>query len=139
MLRLKNLQLRMCPENGNSQKWLGEGAKGLLGPGREKHFALVQNGVAPVQKQVSDGPRDSWETFACWAQKTFSTLPLALLGIHNFQLCPRTFGLQTYLGKTMREMVEPSAGVGHFVQGLGDRLRCIGAPRPSFCTRHFAK
>ena len=32
----------------NSQKWLGEGAKGLLSPGSENGVAPVQNGVAPV-------------------------------------------------------------------------------------------
>ena len=48
----------------NSQKWLGEGAKGLLSPGSENGVAPVQNGDAPVQKRVLDGAKDSWETFA---------------------------------------------------------------------------
>ena len=36
----------------NSQKWLGEGAKGLLGQGRQRPLARVQNRVAPVQNRV---------------------------------------------------------------------------------------
>ena len=48
----------------NSQKWLGEGAKGRLSPGSENGVAPVQNGVAPVLNGVSDGAKDSWETFA---------------------------------------------------------------------------
>ena len=45
----------------NSQKWLGEGAKGLLSQGREKRFAPVQNGreganreKLTVQKIIND-------------------------------------------------------------------------------------
>ena len=37
------------PKMGNSQKWLGEGAKGLLSPGSENGLAPVQNAFAPVQ------------------------------------------------------------------------------------------
>ena len=36
----------------NSQKWLGEGAKGLLGQGRQSPLPLVQKRVAPVQNRV---------------------------------------------------------------------------------------
>ena len=35
---------------GNSRKWSGKGAKGLLDPRSEKRLALIQDGVAPVQK-----------------------------------------------------------------------------------------
>ena len=53
----------------NCPKWLGEGAKGLSGSGREKRFAPVQDGVAPVQSRfqmvrktlgrlVLPGPKD---------------------------------------------------------------------------------
>ena len=35
-----------------SQKWLGEGAKGLLGQGGQRPLALVQKRVAPVQSRV---------------------------------------------------------------------------------------
>ena len=53
----------------NCPKWLGEGAKGLSGSGREKRFAPVQDGVAPVQNRfqmvrktlgrlVLPGPKD---------------------------------------------------------------------------------
>ena len=58
----------------NSQKWLGEGAKGLFSPGSENGLTPVQNGVAPLQNWFSDGAEDSWETFAPWAQRTFCTL-----------------------------------------------------------------
>ena len=36
----------------NSQKWLGEGAKSLLGQERQRPLALVQQRVAPVQNRV---------------------------------------------------------------------------------------
>ena len=36
---------------GNARKCLGEDAKGRLDPASEKPLALVQNGVAPVQKR----------------------------------------------------------------------------------------
>ena len=37
------------PKMVSSQKWLGEGAKGLFSPGSEDGVAPVQDGVAPVQ------------------------------------------------------------------------------------------
>ena len=59
----------------NSQKCLGEGAKGLLDPGSTKPLAPVQPHFAPVQKQfwVLGGAKDFSETFAPWLQKTFCT------------------------------------------------------------------
>ena len=39
-----------CAKRENLQKWLREGAKGLLDPARKKPPAPVQNGVTPVQK-----------------------------------------------------------------------------------------
>ena len=50
----------------NPQKWLGEGAQGLLNRGSAKPLAPAQPGVAPVQNRVAHGARDSWETFAPW-------------------------------------------------------------------------
>ena len=41
-----------CLKSESSRKWLGEGAKGLLDPASKRPLALVQNGVAPVQKRV---------------------------------------------------------------------------------------
>ena len=55
----------------NAQKWFGEDAKCLLSPRSKNGVAPVQNGVA---KRVSDGAKDSWETFAPGAQKAFCTL-----------------------------------------------------------------
>ena len=40
------------PKPQKCPKWLGEGAKGLLGPGRQSPLALVQKRVAPVQNRV---------------------------------------------------------------------------------------
>ena len=46
---------RFCyrgPKPQKCPKWLGEGAKGLLGQGRQSPLALVQKRVAPVQNRV---------------------------------------------------------------------------------------
>ena len=43
--------LRRGPEIGYSRKWLGEGAKGLLGQESEKPLAPVPTGVAPLQSR----------------------------------------------------------------------------------------
>ena len=46
---------RFCyrgPKPQNCPKWLGEGAKGLLGQGRQRPLALAQKRVAPVQNRV---------------------------------------------------------------------------------------
>ena len=39
------------PKMVNAQKWLGEGAKGILSSRSENGLAPVQNGVAPVQNR----------------------------------------------------------------------------------------
>ena len=43
----------------NFQKWLGEGAKGLLGQGGQRPLPLGA-------KESCTGAKDSWETFAPW-------------------------------------------------------------------------
>ena len=40
------------PKPPRCPKWLVEGAKGLLDPGRQSPLALVQKRVAPVQNRV---------------------------------------------------------------------------------------
>ena len=77
------------PTMVNSQKWSGEGAKGLLSPGSEDGVAPMQNGVASAQ----NGSR--------MVQKTLGRLLLPVAPSVNhfweftvFGLCPRTFGLQ---------------------------------------------
>ena len=40
------------PKPQKCPKWLGEGAKGLLGPGRQSPLALVQKRVEPVPNRV---------------------------------------------------------------------------------------
>ena len=40
------------PKMVNSQKWSGEGAKGLLGPGMQSGVALVQNRFRMVEKTL---------------------------------------------------------------------------------------
>ena len=47
--------LKFCyggPKPQKSPRWLGEGAKGLLGQGRQSPLALVQKRVAPVQNRA---------------------------------------------------------------------------------------
>ena len=56
------------------QRWLGEGAKGLLSRWSEKDLAPVQPQVAPVQNRVAHGARDSCETLVPWVRKAFCTL-----------------------------------------------------------------
>ena len=46
---------RFCyrgPKPQKCPKWLGEGAKGVLGQGRQRPLALVQKRVAPVQNRI---------------------------------------------------------------------------------------
>ena len=77
-----------CPKRESSRKWLGEGAKGLLDPASKRPLALVQNGVAPVQKRVwvvqktlgrplLPGPKR--------VKKTFCTLAKYGFGEHGFK------------------------------------------------------
>ena len=40
------------PKAKKCPKWLGEGAKGLLGQGHQSPLALVQKRVAPVQNRA---------------------------------------------------------------------------------------
>ena len=56
---------------GNFQKWLGEGAAGLLDPASKKPLALVRTGIAPVQKRALGGAKDSWETSLLGSKKPF--------------------------------------------------------------------
>ena len=66
------------PKRENSQKCLGEGAKGLLDPGSKglrKVFCTTQNPFCTGAKAVLGGAKDFSETFAPWVQKTFCTLP----------------------------------------------------------------
>ena len=66
------------PKRENSQKCLGEGAKGLLDPGSKglrKVFCTTQNPFCTGAKEALGGAKDFSETFAPWVQKTFCTLP----------------------------------------------------------------
>ena len=51
-LRPKGSVCYRGPKPQKCPKWLGEGAKGLLGQGRQRPLALVQKRVAPVQNRV---------------------------------------------------------------------------------------
>ena len=87
-----------CPKSESSRKWLGEGAKGLLDPASKRPLALVRNGVAPVQKRVWGGGKDSWETFAPWDQKSQKDLlqlsPNHFLRLSLFGQFPRSTASQ---------------------------------------------
>ena len=79
---------RFCyrgPKPQKCPKWLGEGAKGLLGQGRQSPLALVQKGSCTGAKQGFGGAKDSWETFAPWVQKTFCTLSEPLWALLRFR------------------------------------------------------
>ena len=58
----------------SDQKWLGEGAKGVLDPRCQSLLALVQTLCCTGAKQGLGGAKDSWETFAPWVKNTFCTL-----------------------------------------------------------------
>ena len=69
---------RFCyrgPKPQKFPKWLGEGAKCLLGQGRQRPLALVQKKSCTCAKQGFGGAKDSWETFAPWVQNTFAPSP----------------------------------------------------------------
>ena len=72
-----------------SQKWLGEGAKGVLDPGCQSLLALVQKRVAPVQNRV-------WvvqKTLGLPGSKTpFAPSPNHFWEISIFGPSPRTLG-----------------------------------------------
>ena len=96
-----------------SQKWLGEGAKGLLSPRSENGVAPVQNGVVPV---FAPSPNHFWH-------------------FTIFGLSPRTFGLQLQtppqhatpegcLSATQRVVLrsqERVSGRKTGVEGIGDK------------------
>ena len=80
------------PKSESFRKWLGEGAKGLLDPASKRPPALVRNGVAPVQKRGWGGAKDSWETFAPWAQKSQKDQPLVETLAENRKWAEYCFG-----------------------------------------------
>ena len=77
----------------NSQKWLGEGARGLLSPGSEKGVAPVQNGVAPVQNGFQMAQKTLGRLLPPELKLPFAPSPNHFLNFTIFGLSPRTFGL----------------------------------------------
>ena len=72
----------------NSQKWSGEGAKGLLSPGSENGgVAPVQNGFRMVQKTLG-------RLLLPELKLPFAPSPNQFWEFTIFGLSPRTFGLQ---------------------------------------------
>ena len=81
--------LAQGPKMANLQQRSGEGANGIW-PERTKSLFTSAKGVAFMEKQLSDGARDSWETLALWApQNSFAPSPhhsweLIALGSYPF-------------------------------------------------------
>ena len=74
----------------NSQKWLGEGAKGLLSPG----IAPVQNGVAPVLNGFRMVQKTLGRLLLPELKLPFAPSPNHFWEFTIFGLSSRTFGLQ---------------------------------------------
>ena len=66
------------------RQWLGEGAKGLWDPPSKRPLALMRNGLHRCKRGLG-GAKDSWETFAPWAQKE-SERPFAPSPNHFWRL-----------------------------------------------------
>ena len=63
--------MRNCPRSESSRKWLGEGAKGLFWTPRARGLLhWCEMGGCTGAKEGLGGAKDSWETFAPWAQKS---------------------------------------------------------------------
>ena len=84
------------PKMINSQKWLGEGAKGRLSPGSENWVAPVQNGVAPVQNGFRMVQKTLGRLFLLELKLPFAPSPNHFWEFTIFGISPRTFGLQPY-------------------------------------------
>ena len=80
----------------NSQKWLGEGAKGPLSPGSENRVAPVQNGVAPVQNGFRMVQKTLGRLLLPELKLPFAPSPYHFWEFTIFGLSPRAFGLQPY-------------------------------------------
>ena len=83
----------------NSQKWLGEGAKGLLSPGSENGVAPVQNGVAPVLNGFRMVQKTLGRLLLPELKLPFAPSPNHFWEFTIFGLSSRTFGLQLYSKK----------------------------------------
>ena len=82
--------------NGNSPKWLGEGAKGVLVYVGQKPVRLVQKEGCTGAKQGCTGARDSWETLSATGQNTFLHPLLTILQNYEVSgLCSRHSGSQS--------------------------------------------
>ena len=85
----------------NSQKWLGEGAKGVLGQGRQRPLALVQKRVAPVQNRVLVVQMTLWQNVIInWPGVLSNVLPLDLvLGMGVISALPNNIGHKMSSGR----------------------------------------
>ena len=84
----------------DSQKWLGEGAKGLLSPGSENGVAPVQNGVAPVLNGFRMVQKTLGRLLLPELKLPFAPSPNHFWEFTIFGLSSRTFGLQHSVGKS---------------------------------------
>ena len=82
------------PKMVDSQKWLGEGAKGLLSPGSENGVAPVQNGVAPVLNGFRMVQKTLGRLSLPGLKRPFAPSPNHFWESTIFGLSSRTFGLQ---------------------------------------------
>ena len=84
------------PKMVKSQKWLGEGAQGLLSVGSENGLAPGQNGVAPVQNGFGWCKRLLGDFCYLGLKVPFAPSPNHSWEFTIFGLSPRTFGSQHY-------------------------------------------
>ena len=77
-----------------SQKWLGEGAKGVLDPGCQSLLALVQKRVAPVQNRVWVVQKTLGRPLLPGSKTPFAPSPNHFWEISIFGPSPRTLGSQ---------------------------------------------
>ena len=95
------------PKMGNSQKWLGEGAKGLLSPGSENGVAPVQSGVAPVRNGFRMGQKTLGRLLLPELKLHFAPSPNHFWEFPIFGLSSRTFGLQAEMSTKSSSKIDP--------------------------------
>ena len=125
------------PKPQKCPKWWGEGAKGLLGQGRQRPLALVQKRVAPVQNRVLVVQKTLGRPLLFGSKRTKHLLHPLLTTLGTFEVsgpCSRTGhkNKQEILEKG-REMGKSHVvfsriyrwGRNHYILNSGELLKCM--------------
>ena len=125
------------PKKEISQKWLGEGAKGVLDPGNKGLLALVQKRVAPVQNRVWVVQKTLGRPLLPGSKTPFAPSPNHFWEISIFGPSPRTSGSQLWRGVNKNGVSNFLRSIGHFFfvrsncwGPVTSENKCVWAPKP---------